>query len=494
MHFVGDSYRGDQATNIQRLFEIFAHVVSAYGAKPELRISPLNRTTGTENWLPTWVNSLRCEEISVLKGLDAATSAVIAFELSGVDKLQLDSAGIPWVNFEIHPVRFLEDLYFSVEASFAVDFSRLEIPDDYVLLRAEVLRTKYRSEAQPVRGNRLLIVGQTPIDKSIYFDGEFKQLPDYFARLDPIVAGFDGTDYRPHPFLTNAEMDSSVRYRYDAGACDEPDIYKVFARGRYRAVCGISSSVLCEAPFFGLQATALEPRVRRFGRPVSFVKLIRDCHLWLNDFLEVAVEPRRYDALPPVPENYLRQVYSSWAYVSQEEEMHKKLSSIEMRVAQTESAVVGLQGRREEGDDSTIVREKLPRQTKAVASGGRMTPEAFLYEPNWETVDWMEVVLSYLEAFAPGEPVALILPIDPKRPNVLSLEAAESRLLELVIQTGRTQFPNIVLTDKPGELLELLRNYAHFQWVPREMEHMYGLHGKNGARLMGARARLARPE
>lgn len=488
-YFIGDSYRGDQATNIQRLFEIFGHAVNACGANSELRISRLNRLTGFENWLPAWVRSLRREEASVLSDLDAASSAVVAFELSGVDRLQLDAAGIPWVNFEIHPVRFLEDLYFSVEASFPIDLSRIEIPDDYVSLRAEVLRAKYRQEARVENENRLLIVGQTPIDKSIYFDGEFKQLPDYFARLDLVVAGFDGVDYRPHPYLTDAEVDASICSRYGAGVCDEPNIYKVFTSGRYRAVCGISSSVLCEAPFFGLQSAALESRARQFGRPVSYAKLIRDCHLWLNGLLEVAVKPRAYDALPPVPENYLRQVYCSWAYVSLEEELKQALSSIEMRVQQVESGLSGvLQGTCK--DRPPIAATSLQGDgNEAEPSAGKLAPEAFLYEPDWTCPEWVEVVLSYLEAFEPGEPVSLILPIDPERSGAPSLEAAEARLVELVVQTGRVQFPDIVLTNKPGELLELLRSYTRFQWVPPERVNMNRLIGKNGVRFQRARAR-----
>ncbi len=349
VYFIGDSYRGDQATNIQRLFEIFSHVVSAHGAKAELCISPQNRTTGFENWLSAWEGSLHGEVPSVLRDLDAATSAVVAFELSGIDRIQLDAAGIPWVNFEIHPVRFLEDLYLSVEASFAIDLSRLEIPDDYVSLRAEVLRAKYRPTVLAEPEKRLLIIGQAPNDKSIYFDGEFKQLPDYFAQLDSILPKFDGVDYRPHPYLTDSEVDAKIASRYSAGACPEPNIYKVFVSDRYRAVCGISSSVLCEAPFFGIQSTALEPRARRFGSPVSYAKLIRDCHLWLSGLLEVAVEPRRYDALPPVPENYLRQVYCSWAYVTQEEEIRQVLSLIDLRLEKAERDLAGLlQGRNKE--------------------------------------------------------------------------------------------------------------------------------------------------
>lgn len=121
-------------------------------------------------------------------------------------------------------------------------------------------------------------------------------------------------------------------------------------------------------------------------------------------------------------------------------------------------------------------------------------PEAFLYEPDWASAEWVEVVLSYLEAFAPGESVALVLPLDPHRGDTLCLEDAEASLIEVVVQTGREQFPDIVLVDKANELLDVVRKYSHLQWVPGEREHMHRLTGENGARFLRARARLSRAE
>lgn len=122
------------------------------------------------------------------------------------------------------------------------------------------------------------------------------------------------------------------------------------------------------------------------------------------------------------------------------------------------------------------------------------SPEAFLYEPDWASAEWVEVVQSYLEAFAPGEPVALVLPLDPHRADALCLEDAEASLIEVVVQTGREQFPDIVLVDKADELLDVVRKYGHFQWVPREKEHIHRMTGENGVRFLRARARLNRAE
>jgi hypothetical protein len=165
-----------------------------------------------------------------------------------------------------------------------------------------------------------------------------------------------------------------------------------------------------------------------------------------------------------------------------------------MRVRQAESGLSGLlQVYGKEGPTGAAA--SLPSDcSEAEPHAGKLAPEAFLYEPDWTGLEWVEVVLSYVEAFEPGEPVSLILPIDPERPDAPSLEAAEARLVEVVAQTGRVQFPDIVLTNKPGELLELLRSYSRFQWLPPERAKMKYLIGKNGVRYHRARARFTAPE
>jgi hypothetical protein len=350
--FMGDSYRGDQEQNIKRLFDLFAPVVMSCGGLPELCVSALNRRSGPEAWMSDWIESLKGECSSVLNGSDLDRVAIIAFELSWVDRQYLDAAGVPWVNFEIHPVRFLDDLYFNVETSFAADFSSLEVPDDYIHVRADVLRARY-GFLDEVCSKRLLIVGQTPIDKSIYFDGVFKSLPDYFDSLDSIVQSFDAVDYRPHPYLTDTEVDTLIRDRYSAGQCADWDFYRLLASCRYGAVCGISSSTLREAAYFGLESIVLEKRAKTFGRPVSYACLLRDSHLWLSGLLETAIDSRKYESLPPVPENYLRQVYCSWAYITKEDEAKELLSELKERVAAShenaaQSEVLAMQARLEE--------------------------------------------------------------------------------------------------------------------------------------------------
>jgi len=118
-------------------------------------------------------------------------------------------------------------------------------------------------------------------------------------------------------------------------------------------------------------------------------------------------------------------------------------------------------------------------------------PEALLFEPDWATSEWAEVLLSYLQAFRPGEPVALILPLDPKLPGQLPLEEAQGRILDLVTRTGREAFPDVVIVDKPEELLDTLKAYVRVQRIPKGKGNVQGLIGEVGSRFAQIRRQLA---
>lgn len=136
------------------------------------------------------------------------------------------------------------------------------------------------------------------------------------------------------------------------------------------------------------------------------------------------------------------------------------------------------------------IREEQNRKLeKAYESRNAMLSEAFLYEPDWSTSEWAEVLLSYFEAFLPGDPVALILPLYAS--NSMDLKKAQSLVVDLVKRSGRESFPDVVLLDDPAELLDQLRNRHHIQWIPKGKGCVDGLCGAFGARLAQARQQIA---
>jgi hypothetical protein len=318
--FIGDTFRGNQESNIRHIFNLFNPLFKNYGVTTELIISEANKKDTIDSWEPEWIKSLEGKSKSLLNGIDLNNGAIVAFEISDVDKKFLDTNGVPWINFEIHPLRFLEDLHFNIQSSFIADFSAIEIPDDYLQIRANTLKARY-GFPYAKRNKNLLIVGQTPIDKSIYFDGNFKKISNYHEILDKIITKFDNIDYRPHPYLTDSEEDNKLINSYSLGTSTDRDFYKIISSNRYDTICGISSSTLYESTYFGLESIFLEKRARNFGLPISYSNLLRNSHLWLNGLLKMDIDIRSYDAPANIPENYLRQVFCSWAYVPKEEEL-----------------------------------------------------------------------------------------------------------------------------------------------------------------------------
>jgi hypothetical protein len=117
--------------------------------------------------------------------------------------------------------------------------------------------------------------------------------------------------------------------------------------------------------------------------------------------------------------------------------------------------------------------------------------EALVFEPDWSTAGWAEVVLSFVQAFQPGEPVALVLPLRPGGP---SLEQVQVQVLTLIQRSGRTEFPDLVLAE-PGELEDVLRGVRRFQAIPDRLGQGRDPDGSFGARFNQARRQLTqRPE
>jgi hypothetical protein len=131
---------------------------------------------------------------------------------------------------------------------------------------------------------------------------------------------------------------------------------------------------------------------------------------------------------------------------------------------------------------------RVPRRL-APATPAPAGPEAFLYRPDWAKAEWVEVLLSYLLAFKPGDPVALVLPWA-GTPGEPGLAEIQTRLLTLAQGAGVAAFADVVLVDQPLELAETLAGYGTVTVVPSGRGSVEGLQGPYGLRLAAARTRL----
>ena len=326
----GDTFRGDQASNILALYKAFAPIFNHLNIHVELYATELNNNVIIQDWLPRWERSLQVGEVDArLAFLDDAS--VLGFELPDHVLDTLNKRGVPWVNLAVHPIRFLDDLYLDVNTSFKYNIEEHSASEALIKYCASLQfpNAQKRTRCTQQAGRALTIFGQTPFDKSVYFDSQFRLLDSYFAELDKLANDYDRIYYRPHPHLSDENVDALVLARYGAELAAQRDLYPWMASGDITEACAISSSVLTEAPYFGVDAFYLEPRARRFGPPISYRSLVDDISFWAKF---TGVEDCGNSALglsKIVPENYLREQFSSWSFQTPQDKLAQQVSLLE---------------------------------------------------------------------------------------------------------------------------------------------------------------------
>ncbi len=93
-------------------------------------------------------------------------------------------------------------------------------------------------------------------------------------------------------------------------------------------------------------------------------------------------------------------------------------------------------------------------------------PEAFLLEPDFAGDGWLEALVAYLNAFQAGDPVGLLLLLDPRKDGSPTAGEVGGVVTEVARQLGRDTFPDVVLVEKPADVLEVLRPYRRIHRLP----------------------------
>ncbi|AUH02163.1 hypothetical protein CWC46_21640 [Prodigiosinella confusarubida] len=329
--FIGDVNRGAQDVNIERLFRLFSPVFKEVNVTASMYISEVNKKVSISDWLEVWRESIDKNRVSEIANLDLSNTAIIGFEISDADINYFSENKIPWVNFSIHPIRFLDDLYFDVTTSFDYDLSNHAASTGLIDFCVNKIKSSINSTSIK-KEKTLAIFGQTPIDKSIYFDGEFKKLTSYLDKIDALARDYPRVIYRPHPNLTDESVDKIIIERYGAEIVPEKNFYKFLITESIDKCCAISSSVNTESPYFGVESVNLDDRARKYGVAVNYKSLLDDREFWVNKFLNMDLFSSPFNISVAVPDNYLRDVYESWGYITKEQEIYTIINTKEQEI------------------------------------------------------------------------------------------------------------------------------------------------------------------
>ncbi len=249
-----------QTHNILWLYELIAPLIrSVTGNKPRISrsVAPksLLQWIEDEDTLP----EEQCPD-SVIESITEPT-IIVGFELSKRTIFQAAQKKIPCINVGFHPVRFGVDLYMGLECNWRSCIEEYRAPNLEIAQEVSLIRAAMAHKAGiACPPGSVLVVGQTPYDRSLIQNGVLMSLPMVWREFKKIASNSSAVLYKPHPLdsLHNDEITKDYFGLFKGVTrADSIPIYRLLSEPNIKAVIGMSSSVLCEATYFGKESFPL---------------------------------------------------------------------------------------------------------------------------------------------------------------------------------------------------------------------------------------------
>lgn len=181
--------------------------------------------------------------------------AVIGFELAEVQKRLLSQLGIPWIDLNIHPIRFGPDVFFAVQTNHPEVAAALRPhhAEDHVFEPwADLLAaTAVKAALSPPVEEGVLVVGQTRIDRALIADGRLLDLSDFAEDVHRAVGPAGRVLFKPHPYNHDGFGLHGIGLPLHRIRQMDDNAYLLMAQDSVQRVVGVSSSLVAEARFFG---------------------------------------------------------------------------------------------------------------------------------------------------------------------------------------------------------------------------------------------------
>jgi hypothetical protein len=199
------------------------------------------------------------DSIDFLRQVCSPRDTLITYELSHQSRELLTQAGLTYIDFWLHPVRFYDDIFFAVSSNDEAIRERLaawRLDSRLLKLRAtEIVLSLIRGHARQYQkppDNSALFVGQTPYDKALLHKGRMLNLLDYQKQFEALSERYDVVLFSRHPLVHSGDGDvlRYIRTLPFARFVRTPSYFLLGAE-QVHGVYSISSSVVHEASYFG---------------------------------------------------------------------------------------------------------------------------------------------------------------------------------------------------------------------------------------------------
>lgn len=251
---------------------------------------------------------------------------VIGFELSKEAKTLLEKASSPYIDLRIHPLRFLDDIFFSFETNvpavrallknYGISEALCRMHADHV--KATVIKLK---KAELIRPNSLLLLGQTEAD-NVVFDGErYLVLTDRIEQISELSKGYGHIYFKPHPYAKNGRrVYRELKKALGEVSYIDANIYHLLGNDGVAHVAALNSSALYEAAYFGKKTTFLFTPT--FGeRHVGVYDAFFSGAFWSDVLSPLLATAPSALACPPQPGRLRKMLNDFWGYSAVNDEI-----------------------------------------------------------------------------------------------------------------------------------------------------------------------------
>lgn len=173
-------------------------------------------------------------------------SIVIGFEIPPVFIHQLERSNNKVINICLSPIRFMHDLNWNITTNYPCMLYQWLLSEDQIRFEASVISSATTRLNGPFCDSpSVLLVGQSPNDRSVILGDKFVSLRDYVPQIIEHIKDFKIVLLKPHPYH-QVDFDLPISFE-DIRTLN---IYKILTEPRVTTIISLSSSVLTEAKYF----------------------------------------------------------------------------------------------------------------------------------------------------------------------------------------------------------------------------------------------------
>ncbi len=254
-------------------------------------------------------------------------SLVIYHEAPNIIKKIHNILNIPYIDLNVHPIRFLDDNFFGFLTNKKEIFDRIkkyQIDENSFYMYANFIKAQTKSlQKSNLAQNSILFAGQTNIDKSLYSDNGIMSIFDFENEIKEFGLKYSKVYYKPHPFNDKISEIYEFLKQFNFVEIINENFYKLVSDDNISAVAAITSGTLYETKYFGKKSIFLAKPYLHFdyekncefseNTTLSIYNEFLNPAFWANilqDYVDVNLNTS--PIIPPHRSNELRTVFGDY--------------------------------------------------------------------------------------------------------------------------------------------------------------------------------------